>query len=72
MPSLNYPTSNYIKHRDLDVRSARSVPSPRNVSKTPDRSARSSSITTPVQQNRERGSSNSEQDVQSKTQVCEL
>lgn len=68
MPQMNYPTSNYIKHRDMDVRSAQSLSSPRNVAKTPERSIRSSSITTPVH-TRERSTSNADQEAQNKDQV---
>lgn len=67
MPSLNYPTSNYIKHRDVETHSARSVPSLRNISKTPDRSTmQSTSVASTLLP--ERGASNSEQDL-SKTQM---
>lgn len=44
MPVLNYPTKNYIKHRDIEIRSS---PSP-HIAKTPDRSCNSSAIPTPA------------------------
>lgn len=48
MTILNYPTSNYTKQRDLDPHVDLSSEFQQTRSKTPERSMRASTITTPV------------------------